>query len=76
MSKYRKTFYRCNCCYEIHDNEEDAVECCEPSSIDLYVCPECDRDFKTHEEAKECHEACEIKNHMAKLEAAGQQRLF
>lgn len=75
-SKYLKNFHACSNCGEAYEDQEEAFNCCPPQIVDRYVCPECNTDWLTHEEAKECHEACEMKNHMAKLEAAGQMRLI
>lgn len=75
-SKYLKEFWACSGCGQAYADRKEAKDCCTPVPVDRYVCPECKTDWMTHEEAKTCHESCEEKNHMAKLEAAGQQRLF
>jgi len=68
--------YMCPVCAETYADEEDMVNCCIADEFENFTCPICKTDYQHFAEAKECHEACEIKNHMAKLEAAGQQRLF
>lgn len=75
MSKYFKEFWACSGCGEAHEFLDEAKDCCAPQKVNRYICPECKTDWMTNEEAKTCHESCE-KNHMAKLEAAGQMRLI
>lgn len=68
--------YMCPVCAETYEDEDDMVDCCLADQMDSFVCPICKTDHQRFADAKECHEACEIKNHMAKLEAAGQMRLI
>ncbi len=41
MDNY-KELWRCGECREIHEDEDDARECCMPSVTELYGCLDCD----------------------------------
>lgn len=71
--------WRCDDCYTVHDDDDDARECCAPEIIAGYTCPLC-RDFHTREaDAIAC---CDwdpdkpIPPSARELEAAGQLRLI
>lgn len=72
--------YRCGECDEIHDDEEDALDCCRPKVVQVYVCPSCGLDHDIEGDAIECCEtSADDEAHRVNpidLEAAGQQRLF
>jgi len=78
--------YRCNGCDDIHDYENDALECCAPGAIEIFLCPVCGQ---MHEEVIaamnccDCEPAGEAEVELdfqlvpkAVLEQAGQVRLF
>lgn len=72
--------WRCNECQEVHNDEEEALECCRPSVSEVYFCPVCDKDCLTEQDAIEC---CDFDPEgpppmasMAEREAAGQLRFF
>ncbi|MDD5176781.1 MAG: hypothetical protein PHQ05_10205 [Sterolibacterium sp.] len=74
--------WRCEQCLEIHDNEDDARECCRPDVTAGYGCLECGLFFLNEIGAEKCCSdsdadpaAPPILNRF-ELEAAGQQRLF
>lgn len=53
MAKY-KELWRCGQCYEIHDDEDGARECCMPNITEMYGCLECDVVHFSEEEAVDC----------------------
>jgi hypothetical protein len=71
--------WQCDRCGDVHDNEDDARECCAPEIIEGYLCPLC-RDFHECEEA--AFDCCgwdpdmPIPPTAIELEAAGQMRLI
>jgi len=75
--------WRCNDCYEIHDSEDHAVDCCPVDVRAVFVCPHCAVDYCTELEADECRDGHDEERvdfvrpppTAAELEAAGQQRL-
>lgn len=76
-----KIVYRCNECYELHDEEYDAMQCCNPD--ELFQCQYCNETYRTMKEAHTCSEshteqiaAEAYAERMTKLEAMGQERLF
>lgn len=75
--------WKCGECGEIHDDENDARECCLPGVFEVYQCPICKTSHIDSQEAEECLTACKEQNpqfrYMAsikELEDQGQQRLF
>lgn len=79
--KYIKTSYECGQCYNVHDYEDEARECCPPTVKEVYLCPECEDAHNSREDAAECcpdEEADDSVLSMAspkELEMAGQRRL-
>ena len=80
MATKLKPKWKCDHCDELHDYEEDAVDCCAPTISERWVCPECGDDYRTEAEAIEC---CEHDDDAPpppptaeELEAAGQMRLL
>lgn len=56
MSKSEiKTLYRCGSCRDVHEDEDEARECCAPSISEVYACPVCG---EIHEEESEAGECC------------------
>ncbi|MBS1143389.1 MAG: hypothetical protein H6R14_795 [Proteobacteria bacterium] len=71
--------YQCCECGDIHDDEDDARECCAPRIKEVFVCPQCKEVFDDEDEAIECcdlPEGFEIRPSLIELEAAGQMRLL
>lgn len=73
----------CDECGELHDDEDDARECCQPLVREVYQCPICSEHYYRKVEAMDCIEECEsnqeTKAYMAskeELEMQGQQRLL
>lgn len=57
MSKPKaNSFWQCSSCNEIHDDEDDARECCAPEIYEIYGCPGCG---KVHEEEHQAISCCE-----------------
>lgn len=48
--------YKCGCCGELHDDEDDARECCKPEVIELYRCTECKAVHEGELSAQSCCE--------------------
>ena len=46
--------YRCGQCREIHDDEDGALECCQPAVITIYLCPICEEKHDEYESAAKC----------------------
>lgn len=73
------TKYRCEECGEIHEEESEAVECCQPGVTEIFQCSVCHATFDDDEVAEEhCWEHSDDEPDVptpAELEAAGQQRL-
>ena len=42
--------YECGRCAELHDWEDDALECCQPEPKEVYICDECE---EAHESVRE-----------------------
>jgi hypothetical protein len=38
-----KPLWKCGHCEEIHDDEDDAQDCCRPEVRELWGCPECEK---------------------------------
>ena len=75
--------WQCGECGDIHDDEDDASECCKPVIREVYVCPICNEKHGDREEAMECIAKCETEDNTktymaskAELERQGQERLF
>ncbi len=72
--------YQCNQCDDLHDDADEAMECC-PHISEIYACGHCHECFGHNEGAAEscCDDvdpdALPITSH-AELEAAGQLRLY
>jgi hypothetical protein len=75
-----ETKYECTSCYDIHDDEWEAQECCPREVNTVYVCAECDEVYLDVQEANECcaygEEIELVRSSPIDLERAGQQRLF
>lgn len=73
-----KPQYKCSQCGDLHDDENDALECCPKDIWAVYVCPRCDKEHHDEEAAIDC---CGFDPDgppppsAAELEAAGQIRL-
>lgn len=52
-----KELYQCGACREIHDDEDDAKECCKPTVTTLFVCPVCE---KHHDDADPALTCCGV----------------
>lgn len=74
--------WRCEECFTVHGDENDARECCPQSVTEGYGCPACGKFFCEEGAAMEC---CFEENsnpdvpprlNPIELEAAGQQRLL
>jgi len=74
-----KSVFKCGECGDIHDEEDDAVECCFPGVTEGFLCPVCQGFFIDEEAALACHDTDEDfvpPPTAAELEAAGQMRLL
>lgn len=70
--------YECGACYEVHDTEWSAQECCPVSIAEVFECPECGDVYNKEAEALDCCPApdpADYKPSPAELEAQGQMRL-
>lgn len=72
--------WECGACGEVHDDEDDARDCCRPGVSEVYLCPVCDCKSNTEDRALDCcaGEAAEAgagEPTAAELEAQGQMRL-
>ena len=56
-----RTLYRCMECREIHDDEDEAQDCCRPAISELYECPVCKGIHDEEEQANLCCGADAIK---------------
>ena len=79
MSK-PKLMWQCSECDELHDWEDDAMECCAPSVYQRWVCAGCEDAHCSEAEAEDCcadsPDSPECSGPTAaELEAAGQQKL-
>ena len=74
--------WRCEECDEIHDEYDDAVECCKPRVTECFLCPVCGSNFISEEIAIGCCNADELPDDYIapptprELEEAGQTRLL
>lgn len=68
-----KILYKCPACSDLHDEEWDAQNCCEPEAI--YICNHCDSRYHRQSDAEECcptDEGVIWRMIKRKLEEAGQ----
>ena len=49
-----KVMWECSCCNDLHDDEDDALDCCRPSANEVFLCPVCDEAHDSMKEAQEC----------------------
>lgn len=75
--------WRCEQCGEIHDDEDEASECCPPEVTVLFRCKVCRETYRKEEEAEDCcpHESDSNDGKLwtasiEELERNGQCRLF
>ena len=76
-----KSKWKCCECGELHEHEDDALDCCPPEVREVYVCPICTKDHNQQIMAFDC---CDFDPDVdvlpppsaAELEAAGQMRLL
>lgn len=54
MKSEIEVLYKCGECREVHEDEDDAQECCRPAIIEVYQCPECESICDEIEEAESC----------------------
>lgn len=70
----------CESCDEIHDDEEDARDCCPTQISEVFLCPICQMSFYVEIDALNCHDfdpnGPPPPPTPAELEAAGQMRLL
>lgn len=60
MSNY-KELWRCGECDEVHDDEDYARECCQPSIHEVYGCLDCEEQYDTEKEAVDCCNVFDIR---------------
>jgi hypothetical protein len=57
MGLEKLKLYKCNNCGTLHEDEDDAYECCSDiEEVDGFKCGECGELYEDKEEAKECCE--------------------
>ena len=73
-----KVAWQCEECGEIHDDEDDARECCMPRIHEVFVCRECGEAYPTEQAATQCCADSDepVRPDPWALERAGQERLF
>ena len=49
-----ETKWQCGRCNELHDDEDEAIECCRPSIHEVFICPACKDSHSSMEEAISC----------------------
>lgn len=80
MGKKIEKKWRCDQCYDVHDFEDSAAECCPPEISEGYECPVCFDWHSTEANALDCcgydEDAPPPPPTAAELEAAGQLRLI
>ncbi len=47
-------YYLCTECDTVHDDEEDALDCCAPLVEEIYLCPVCSLGYDREEDAIDC----------------------
>lgn len=83
MTTLIESKWKCPDCYEIHDSEDAAMDCCPRSVREVYLCPHCEDFYYSLKEATECRDLHDEENEdfvpppatAAELEAVGQARL-
>lgn len=79
MNPTRTNLYRCGKCGDLHDWEDEAIECCAPEAILVpsWKCAECGDVSADEDTARYCclDEETVLPATPAQLEAAGQERL-
>lgn len=71
--------WKCSKCGDVHDDEEDAYECCRPAVVAGWLCPACNEFHVRKQDALDC---CADESLLPRqltadeLEAAGQLRLI
>lgn len=71
--------WRCEECLTIHDDEDDAIECCQPDVSMIWVCPRCGEIHGEEAMARDCcggEDGEPVRLSPEELEALGQQRPF
>ena len=79
MDEHRiKYAWKCGECGYIHDDEDDARECCMPDILEVVVCRLCGKTHRLKEDAMQCCADSEepVQPDPRELEQAGQERLF
>lgn len=46
--------YSCDNCGDVHDDSDDAFDCCKPTISEFYRCPFCHEDYQGHVDALNC----------------------
>ena len=46
--------WECGECHEIHDFEDEAIDCCRPDVFEVYCCPICNEAHEDEEDALHC----------------------
>lgn len=54
MRKEVKLMYECCSCGELHDHEDEALDCCAPEISERWICPECGKAHDTESAAENC----------------------
>lgn len=49
-----QTKWQCPSCYELHDDQDEAQECCRPAAQEVYLCPKCGDACEDEDEAIAC----------------------
>lgn len=75
--------WECGECGGLHDDEDDARECCQPRIAEVWQCPICEEPYRAESAAIQCIADCEEAGgervymaSKAELESQGQERLF
>lgn len=71
--------WKCDECGGFHAFQDDALECCQPTVSEVFVCAECEDEHETEKAANACcAEPKELNDadDRAELEARGQRRLI
>lgn len=59
--------WQCDSCGDLHEDKDEAVECCRPVVLHVYCCPVCREDFTRESLAI----ACRDQHSTAEIEDAG-----
>lgn len=46
--------FECTHCETVHDFRDDALNCCAPHAVSVWVCPDCGEAYKSEDEAVLC----------------------